>query len=42
MDDVLAAYFSAWNEQDADQRARLRRRSVTDEVMFHGALPSAD
>jgi hypothetical protein len=32
MDDLLAAYFSAWNEPDADQRTRLLRRSVTDDV----------
>ena len=30
MDTVLADYFAAWNETDADERERLLRRSVSD------------
>ena len=30
MDTVLADYFAAWNEIDADERERLLRRSLSD------------
>jgi len=32
MDDVLRDYFAAWNERNADERARLLRRSLSDDA----------
>lgn len=32
MDDAIATYFGAWNEQDPDKRRRMLERSVTDDA----------
>ena len=32
MDQVLAAYFAAWNEPDAEERSRLLELAVTDDA----------
>jgi len=32
VDQVLAAYFAAWNEPDAEERSRLLERAVTDDA----------
>ncbi len=34
VDDALATYFRAWNEQDPEQRRRLLERSVTDDAVL--------
>jgi hypothetical protein len=31
VDDAIATYFRAWNEQDPDQRRRMLERCVTDD-----------
>ena len=34
MDDAIATYFRAWNEQDPDRRRRLLERFVTNDAEF--------
>ena len=34
MDDAIATYFRAWNEQDPDQRHRILERCVTDDAVL--------
>jgi hypothetical protein len=34
MDDVITAYFAAWNEPDTDQRRRLLERCVTNDAQL--------
>jgi hypothetical protein len=34
VDDAIATYFRAWNEQDPDQRRRMLERSVTDDAVL--------
>ncbi len=34
MDDAIATYFRAWNEQDAHQRRRLLERCLTDDAVL--------
>jgi hypothetical protein len=34
VDDAIATYSRAWNEQDPDQRRRLLERSVTDDAVL--------
>ena len=34
MDDAIATYFRAWNEQDPHKRRRLLERSVTDDAVL--------
>jgi hypothetical protein len=34
VDEVLAAYFAAWNETDEGERRQLLERSITDEAQL--------
>jgi hypothetical protein len=34
VDDAIATYFRAWNEQDPDQCRRMLERSVTDDAVL--------
>lgn len=34
VDDAIATYFAAWNEQDPDRRRRLLERALTDDAVL--------